>query len=368
MNSVMIWILIPTLLFGLPLLLVFGSFAWHNSQTKGLAYFGRPKVQRERFHHQVQVIGRLLRPIIRLMAGRNPDPNQFTVKRGEWYFPASACSKASLDFACNYEPQANDVFVVTPMKCGTTWMQQIVYEILMKGEGDFSDSGHRHLFATSPWLESFNGVPLAEAPLLGSQQLRLIKSHLPAAACPFSESAKYIYVMRHPGSCFASSVDFFRANAGDLSPTPETMLDWFCSDRMWWGSWVKHVAGFYERHQKCSNILFISFEDMKADLPGVIERVAEFLNVDLTEPQYLAIQRKSSFSYMKEHEEQFEMLAPGFFATGDSFFPSGSANRFDALSPQVQTRISEYVRAELQGDDFPLADFYPDVAEVSQRP
>ncbi|MDF1815644.1 MAG: sulfotransferase domain-containing protein [Verrucomicrobiales bacterium] len=359
-----ILIIVTVLILLLPVLFVFGSFGWHHSRTKGLAYFGGTRLERQRFRTQVSVIGKILRALFGFMGGKNPDPNQYTNQLNGLYLPANVCSKASLEFASRYEPKSNDVFVVTPMKCGTTWMQQIVYETLMKGNGDFSDEAHGHLFATSPWLESFNGVSINEAPLLGEQKLRLIKTHLPSGSCPFSDQAKYIYVTRHPASCFASCLDFFKANAGELTPNYDTMLDWFCSNRMWWGSWPAHVEGFWNYSQIHSNVLFLTFEEMKADLPGVVARVAEFLGTDLIETQKLAVVEKSGFEYMKAQEEQFEMLAPGFFATGDSFFPSGSKNRFDSLNLDTNERIAEFVRSGLRKSDFPLAKFYQGIAKA----
>ena len=63
---------------------------------------------------------------------------------------------------------------------GTTWMQQIVYEIFYKRKGDLSDAGHRHLYAASPWIEAVDGVSMDEAPLHGAKGRRIIKTHLPA--------------------------------------------------------------------------------------------------------------------------------------------------------------------------------------------
>ena len=62
--------------------------------------------------------------------------------------------------AVQYAPQPNDLFVVTQMKCGTTWMQQLAYEVLLHGEGNFSDAGHGHLYATSPWLDGNSPVAI----------------------------------------------------------------------------------------------------------------------------------------------------------------------------------------------------------------
>ncbi len=43
-------------------------------------------------------------------------------------------------------------------------MQQIVYELFSRGQGDLGDTGHVHLNAMSPWIEAARGVPPAEAP------------------------------------------------------------------------------------------------------------------------------------------------------------------------------------------------------------
>ncbi|HBG51064.1 MAG TPA: hypothetical protein DDW89_04535, partial [Gammaproteobacteria bacterium] len=59
-------------------------------------------------------------------------------------------SKKSYAGTLHYQPEAADIFIATQMKCGTTWMQQIVFEILHGGAGDLSDAGYRHMYAVSP--------------------------------------------------------------------------------------------------------------------------------------------------------------------------------------------------------------------------
>ena len=39
----------------------------------------------------------------------------------------------------SFKPRSNDVFVVTPPKCGTTWMQQILHQLRSGGDMSFSD-------------------------------------------------------------------------------------------------------------------------------------------------------------------------------------------------------------------------------------
>ena len=95
----------------------------------------------------------LLSPILRLLG-----LSKFKFENGSFTHdgvagPKGTCSAASFARGVGYEPRAEDVFVVTQMKCGTTWMQHLVYEVLCRGQGDLVDTGTA-LYAVSAWLES----------------------------------------------------------------------------------------------------------------------------------------------------------------------------------------------------------------------
>ena len=46
----------------------------------------------------------------------------------------------------SFEPRSNNVFVVTPPKCGTTWMQQILHQLRSGGDMSFDDISEEVLF------------------------------------------------------------------------------------------------------------------------------------------------------------------------------------------------------------------------------
>lgn len=344
-----------------PPLLLMGLFAWHFTQTRGLKYFGKARAQREQFKARLATLSVLLKPLPYVLGEKQRAPNHFAHRYQEMVVPGNTISLKSLKAAVQYQPQAEDIFVVTQMKSGTTWMQYLVYEILQQGRGDLSDRGHNHLCAMSPWLESMHGVSVDAAPLIGVQGQRIIKTHLPARMCPYSAEAKYIYVTRHPVSCYRSCAEFFEAVAGPLAPRREVLLDWFCSSQMWFGPWPEHVAGFWEWAQTRENVLFVHFEELKTDLPEMIRTVAEFLGVALDADAVQRIADKSSFRSMKAQEAYLEMLPPSFFSVGQSFFKRGILHHQEELDAGTRERVLDFCRDGLRGKDYPFERFYPDL-------
>jgi len=246
----MIWLGVLALV----LLLIVADFlylAWYQRwewrHTSGMAYYGKPLAERRALKERIRRYSRLAAPLVKLLAIGNQEQATMPVFEYQGVCgPKKVSSPEVFERAKNYQPQPEDVFVATQMRCGTTWMQQVVYEIANRGQGDLSDYGHGHLYATCPWIDGVNSVSVEDSPLVGEKPTRIIKTHLPTKLCPYSEQAKYIYVTRHPVSCFASIVDFNRTLLGPFMPTMDKMVDWFCGDRMYWLTWPEHVAGWWQ--------------------------------------------------------------------------------------------------------------------------
>jgi hypothetical protein len=277
--------------------------------------------------------------------------------------PQGTCTQASFAHGAAYAPRPEDVFVVTQMKCGTTWMQHVVYQVVLRGRGDIVETG-RTLYALSPWLEAVKSVPVDEAPAHGAERpTRIIKTHFPAKVCPFVPDARYIYVSRHPASCFASCADFIATNVGASAPPLEVTEKWFCSDDMWWGPWTEHVRGWWHRSRTEPNVLFVRFEDMKRDLPGIARRVADFLGIaPLTADELAEVVRKCSFAYMQEHADAFEMNPPHLLQTNAELFVSGTADRHLDVPDEMRQRIVRWCATELAESGMPIDEVYPEIA------
>lgn len=339
--------------------------AWETQARRGLNYYGKMLAQRRAFKEEIRRRSRPVFPLLWLE--RRLKPGGFGIPSFEVEGvtgPVYSCTEESFRSAAAYRPTAQDLFVATQMKCGTTWMQQVVYEVLMRGNGNLGDSGHGHLYAVSPWIEAVDGVAVGDAPLIGSPGRRIIKTHLPTKLCPYSPQAKYIYVTRHPVSCFASVLDYFELMAGPLAPPRAQLLDWYCSDRMWWLSWPEHIAGWWDWAQTRENVLFVHFEEMKRDLEGVTRRVAEFLGQALGDAELERVLHKAGFQYMKKHEELFEMSPPNLFSVSGTYFKSGQANRHEEIGGAESRRILVFCRERFARRTYPAQQFYPDILQA----
>lgn len=347
-----------------------GVLKWEDEHSVGLAYYGLPPEGRAQFKETLRKHARRLAPIIALNSKlAKLDFNKSRISYKGVSGPMGSCSEETFAKANAYTPRPEDVFVVTQMKCGTTWMQHVVYEVLNRGAGNLVETGTA-MYAIAPWIEGRRSVSIEDAPLIGNERpSRIIKTHLPAQLLPFSRQAKYIYVARHPVSCFASCIDFVDTNVGEMSPDIPAFEAWFTNpSTMWWGTWTDHVKGWWEKSKAEPNVLFVHFEEMKKDLPGVTQRVADFLAVaPLSDAELASAVHKCGFDYMQEHQDNFEMHPPHILQTKAELFVSGTADRYKNVPADVRARVATWVVREMASSDYPLAARYPDVAAAGAR-
>jgi len=340
---------------------------WEHGETRAARYFTRSAAERLALKRRIRWYSLPARPLVHLLAllGRKRSTMP-TFEYAGVCGPPKLSSAEVFERAANYAPRPEDVFVATQMRSGTTWMQQLVFQVVTRGGGELDARGRGHLYAISPWIDVLAGVAIDEAPLVGEQPVRIIKTHLPAALCPYAAHARYIYVARHPVRCFASIVDFNRALLGPLLPPIANLADWFCSDRMYWSPWPRHVDGWWRWAEQRGNVLFVHYEAMAADFGAVRDTVAAFLGYTLTPGEKRRIDEKCSFGYMQAHEASFEMASPTMFSVSGAKLMkggvSGGGPREGSIPAAVQQRIIAYCREALARSPYPIARFYPDLA------
>ena len=191
-----------------------------------------------------------------------------------------------------FKPRRSDIFVVTYPKCGTTWMTQIVHALRSKG-----DMGYGEITEVVPWdiLAHDCGQKL-DAPQQGFSP-RVYKSHEAERDIP--KGGRYVYVARDPLDAFLSFFKFLPAytglRAGDI--TPEQFADAIFAGASHSGQIWGHMLGWWAR-RKDPDVLWVFFEDLLADLPGSVRRIAEWGGLPSDEAAVRAACAVSSFEFM----------------------------------------------------------------------
>lgn len=258
----------------------------------------------------------------------------------------------------------DDIVIATYGKSGTTWMQQILAQLIFNGREGIAVS------PLSPWLDLRVMPPEAIASLEDQTHRRFIKTHLPVDALVFSPKAKYLYVGRD-GRDAVWSLYNHHANANEhwydainnapgrvgppIEPPPDSVPDYF---RRWleedgypfWSFW-ENVRSWWAARD-LPNVRLVHFNEMKKDLPGSIRAIAAFLEIPIDEATFPAIVAHCSFDYMKSHAEEVSPLGGALWNGGaKTFINKGTNGRWrDMLTADDIARYDAKVRAEL-GED-----------------
>src|SRR6185503_14600620 len=140
---------------------------WADDQTVGLNYYGLPAAGRDAFKRRLAFHARMLRPMLWLTTRTPLNFRNARIQYKGIAAPSDSCRADGFARAEAYVPQPEDVFVVTQMKCGTTWMQHVVFQVVHRGQGNLVETG-RAMYAISPWIEGRKSVPIGESKPIGT--------------------------------------------------------------------------------------------------------------------------------------------------------------------------------------------------------
>ena len=183
---------------------------------------------------------------------------------------------------------------------------------------------------------------------------RHIKTHLPVSyfrrqlesqsTCP-----KFVVVMRNPKDILTSYYRFLKLWPGDLA-FPK---DWsyffgmFQEKRLEYGDCFDHMLGWWS-YRNHSNVLVVTYEDMKRDSKGIIMKVGEFLgSPNYSDDDLEMIVFETSFNKMKTRpiEKSFQ---PDFVGSPEGFFRKGQVGVWrEFFQAEQQDYVDERIRSEL---------------------
>jgi aryl sulfotransferase len=246
----------------------------------------------------------------------------------------------------NFAFRDGDIIIATYAKSGTTWMQQIVSQIIFQGAEGLN------VHQMSPWIDFRLLLPEVRDRVDAQTHRRFVKTHLSVDALVFSPQAKYLYIGRD-GRDTAWSYHHHHLHSKDeilawlnsglpdgfrkLEPAPadprEFYKTWIERDGYPFWSYWDNIRSWWAVRD-LPNVHLVHFNEMKNDLEGTIRKVASFLDADIDETAMPEIIAHCGFDYMKAHAETVAPRGGAAWEGGAStFINKGTNGRWrDSLS------------------------------------
>ncbi|MBC2777150.1 sulfotransferase domain-containing protein [Parasphingopyxis marina] len=256
----------------------------------------------------------------------------------------------------------DDIVIGTYAKSGTTWLQQIVGQLLFRGDEDVPVAD------LSPWVD-LRAPPKAEklAMIEAQTNRRFLKTHLPVDALVFSPKAKYLYVARDGRDVvwsfhnhWVNASDFLYEMVNDTPglvgpPMPrlsenvhDVWREWIENDGApFWAYW-ENIRSWWDIRD-LPNVKLLHFSHLKADLEGQMRAIADFLEIAIEEELWPVLLEHCSFDYMKINGDKAAPLGGmPWEGGGKTFINKGVNGRWrDILTQEECEEYERRAREEL---------------------
>ena len=259
-----------------------------------------------------------------------------------------------------FKPRQGDIIVCTPSKCGTTWTQAIIANLLHGGHGLPAP-----VPVISPWIDMDTGDAAKIADGLEAQPgRRVIKTHTPADGFPVWEGVHVVAVYRHPLDVYLS----LRQHGMNMEARPdhpmrrsmeESFPDYlnavFQPDAVDEDTLALLVAHY--RHtvalRRLPQLTVLHYADMIADHAGAVAHLAQALAIPASEAALTRVVEATAFGAMKAKASDYVPLADtGFWDADAAFFDRGGTGKWQG----------QFSAAQLAAYDARMAECVPEEA------
>jgi aryl sulfotransferase len=256
----------------------------------------------------------------------------------------------------------DDIIISTYAKSGTTWMQQIISQMLFNGETDLDTQ------AMSPWIDFRVPPKEIKLPAVEAQtHRRFVKTHLPVEALVYSPQAKYIYIGRdgrdvlwslynHHLNGNEAMYDALNKSPGLVGPPLEPPTDdireywhtWLAKDGFPYWSFWENVRSWWAIRD-LPNLMLVHFDKLKRNMPEEMRRIAKFLDIPIDESKWDTIVEHCTFDWMKNNGEKIVPLGGAVWKGGvKTFINKGTNGRGkETLTPAESAEYEAKALAEL---------------------
>jgi aryl sulfotransferase len=234
----------------------------------------------------------------------------------------------------SFNHRADDIFICTPPKCGTTWTQAII-AMLVFGKAEHGEKPG----VISPWIDA-TFAPIEDYLSMVDSQThrRFIKTHTPLDGIPYFPECTYLVVCRDPRDVYFSMLNHIE------NMTHEDLVKTFKGDDNYsFDGWLNaefdplelemsglagnlHFVKSYWQYRDLPNINIFHYADMKADLRSNIVRMAAAIDVEVKSLVLDEMTSAATFENMQRNGDHYAPMAGhGAWKQDKAFFANGNS-------------------------------------------
>lgn len=215
----------------------------------------------------------------------------------------AALETGRLDAFRPLEPRAGDVFITSWAKSGTTMMQQMFHQLRMGAATGAGDMDFDDISRVVPWQDTSR---MLDFDMTAAQRAepRGFKSHREYERLP--EGMRYIVTLRDPKETFVSFYRFF--DGWRLERGAVAMEAFF---PIWMGGgpggcdYFTHLLSWWARRD-APDTLLATYAKAARNRSWMIQRMAAFLEIDLTDALAALVEEHTSREFMHAHQDRFD--------------------------------------------------------------
>ncbi|KAF7836240.1 cytosolic sulfotransferase 15-like [Senna tora] len=274
--------------------------------------------------------------------------------------------KAIISFQKHFQAKHDDIIIASLPKAGTTWLKALAFATAKRHRFIPSQNDHPLLNSNSHTL-----VPFFELTIYSDNnpnyvdpstlpEPRIFGTHIPFPSLSNSihnSNCKIIYICRNPFDTFISfwhfSNNMILSQSSQSLPTLtlEEAFERYSEGKHPFGPFWSNILGYWKASQdKPSKVLFLKYEELKADTKFELKRMAQFLDCPFTQEEESggiidSIIELCSFGKMKELEVNKSGKIPDRrIIENKHFFRKGEIGDWiNYFSPEMTEKLSKVI-------------------------
>lgn len=289
------------------------------------------------------------------------------VKIGQkkWFLPYKYVETGAIVY--NFEIRPDDTWIITHPRSGTTVMQELIW--LVANDMNFEEAHRRHLLERFPFIEigtilddhilkdnpgriftEKNSVEFVQS----QPSPRFIKSHMPFELLPtvVNSTCKIIYVARNPKDVVVSWYNFhITLSQIQYQGTFQDFCNSFLNDHTQWSPYWEHVKEAWAMRHR-ANMMFLFYEDLIKDFPGVINKVAAFFDKTYSDEQIAKLVEHLRIENFRKNPMVNQPNFDSNVMSAEMFIRQGTTSGWKKMfTPEIEERFNKWVVDNLKDTD-----------------